>query len=242
MASVMFLAGGWGYLRLLKLQAAPGQAAALPAGGGSLLSDHSMLLALGALVATAVLGGLLVVIRRISPLAAGLPGLLLLAWTALYLVSVKHAVELIPLRSRAFGAGWEELLFSGVLGAVGAVLVMPLLIPSRWRTGRRPAAAAAVTEADQYLTEVWPEGRPQGDEQPRETEPALVGTVMFPPGAGHGPVRPVDTTRVTGASRALRATGSFRTTTGSTPRATGSFRADNDSTLLGRRYHQRPGQ
>jgi hypothetical protein len=239
MAAAMFLAGGWGYLRLLKLPVPQGQAAALPAGGGSLLSDSSMLLALAALAGTAVLGGLLIVNRRISPLAAGLPGLLLLAWTGLYLVSVKHAVTLIPLRSHAFGAGWEALLFNGVLGAAGAVLVMPMLIPSRWHADQRSRAAAAAAEADQYLTEVWPEGSPQRDRQPREAEPALVGTVMSYP-AGAGPVRPVDTTRVTGASRALRATGSFRATTGSTPRATGSFGAAGDSTLLGRPYYQAP--
>jgi hypothetical protein len=35
--------------------------------------------------------------------------------------------------------------------------------------------------------------------------------------------RPVDTTRVTGASRALRSTGSFRIATGTQPRAAGSM-------------------
>jgi len=242
MTAVMFFAGAWGYLRLLKLPVPLSQAAALPAGGGSLLSDRTMLLALAAVMAATVLGGLLVVIRRISPLAAGLPGLLLLGWTALYLTSVRRAVELIPLRGQAFGAGWEALLFNGVLGAAGAVLVMPMFIPSRWRPKRRVAASAAGSEADQYLTEVWPEGRSQwGDEQPGNDEPALVGTVMPYPDS-EGPVRPVDTTRVTGASRALRATGSFRTTTGSTPRASGSFRPASDSTLLGRPYFEGPDE
>jgi hypothetical protein len=48
----------------------------------------------------------------------------------------------------------------------------------------------------------------------------------------------VDTTRVTGASRALRNTGSFRVSTGSQPRATGSFRAAQDTSLLRRPYYQ----
>src|SRR5579871_2159990 len=94
---VMFFAGAWGYLRLLKLPVTPGQVSALPAGGGSLLANSSMLLALAALMATAVLVGLLVLLPSVSPLAPGLPGLLLLGWTALYLVSVRRAVEFIPL-------------------------------------------------------------------------------------------------------------------------------------------------
>jgi hypothetical protein len=249
MGAVMFFAGAWGYLRLLKLPLAAGQAAALPAGGGSLLSDRSMLLALAALTATAVLAGLLVIGRRISPLAAGLPGALLLAWTALYLVSVRRAVEFIPLRSQAFGAGWEALLFNGVLGAAGAVMVFPLFIRSRWRDARGARGAAADSagfEVDDYLSAVRPGTRPhpdagqQPDSRHRLRDDELVGTVL-----GGGSVRPVDTTRVTGASRALRATGSFSAvpgsgprSTGSMPRATGSFRASPDTSLLGRPYYQ----
>jgi hypothetical protein len=235
LTAVMFFAGAWGYLRLLKLPAAPGPAAALPAGGGSLLGDTSLLLALAALVATAVLAGLLATLRRISPLATGLPGLVLLAWTALYLVNVRQAVQLIPLRGQAFGAGWEALLFNGILGAAGAVLVFPLFIPSRWRATARPRVDRVARETDDYLSAVWPETgpRPQDGSQ-REAEPALSGTVMSGPAGGY--VRPVDTTRVTGASRALRATGSFRAATGSVPRATGSFPATADTSLLGRPY------
>jgi hypothetical protein len=236
MGAVMFFAGAWGYLRLLKLPVAAGQAAALPADGGSLLSDRSMLLALAALIVTAVLAGLLVISRRISPLAAGLPGALLLAWTALYLVSVRRAVEFIPLRSQAFGAGWEALLFNGVLGAAGAVMVFPLFIPSRWRGARGARGAAADSagfEVDDYLSAVRPDAGQRPDSRHRLREDELVGTVL-----GGGSVRPVDTTRVTGASRALRATGSFSTVPGSAPRTTGSFRASPDTSLLGRPYYQ----
>ena len=124
----------------------PGQAA-LPAGAGSLLGNGSALLALGALVMTAALAAAVIVDRRLSPLAAGLPGALLLGWTVLYLVSVRQAVALIPLRSHSFGAGWQALLFHGVLGAAGALLVVPAVIPSRWRQPQaawtaRPAAPA----------------------------------------------------------------------------------------------------
>ncbi len=230
MAAVMFFAGSWGYLRLLKLPVPPGQPAALPAGGGSLLSNHSMLLALAAVVGTAVLAGLLVMLPRVSPLAAGLPGLLLLAWTALYLVSVRRAVAFIPLRSHAAGAGWEGLLFNGGLGAAGAVMIFPLFIPSRWRARHFADEAvpdASADERDDQLTAAKADSLPR--RHPGE-ETALVGTVL------PGPVKRVDTTRITGASRALRNTGSFRVGTGAVPRATGSFRGPGDTSLLGRPY------
>ena len=72
MAGVLFFAGAWGYLRLTALTAPLSR---LPAGGGSLLSDHGMLAALVAVAGTGLLAGILVAAPRISPLAAGLPGL-----------------------------------------------------------------------------------------------------------------------------------------------------------------------
>jgi hypothetical protein len=131
MALAMFFAGAWGYLRLLRL---PAPAADLPAQGGSLLAYHCVLAAMAAMAATGLAAGILVAVPRVSPLAAGLPGLLLIAWTVLYLVSVGRAVELIPLRSNAFGAGWESMLTNGVLGGAGLVMIVPLFQPSRWRS------------------------------------------------------------------------------------------------------------
>ena len=133
MAGVLFFPGAWGYLRLLRLPVAADQLSNLPAGGGSLLSDHHVLLALAALAGTALLAGLLVMVPRVSPLAAGLPGLVLLGWTALYLVNVRQGVDLIPLRSDPFGAGFEAMLFSGILGAAGLAMILPMFVPSRWR-------------------------------------------------------------------------------------------------------------
>ncbi len=242
LTAVMFFAGAWGYLQLLKLPVPPGQANALPAGGGSLLSNSTTLLALAALIATAVLVGVLAVVRWFSPLAAGLPGLLLLAWTALYLVSVQRAVSFIPLRSHSFGAGWEGLLFNGILGAVGAVMVFPLFIPSRWREPRRAESDAFTSDVDDYLTAVQGDDRPRRREERRREElreepSPLIGTVVGGRPAA-GDVRPVDTTRVTGASRALRNTGSFRLSTSAQPRATGSFRAAQDTSTLRRPYYQ----
>jgi len=133
MAGALFFPGAWGYLRLLRLPAAADQLSNLPAGGGSLLHYHHVLLALAAVIGTFLLAGILMVVPRISPLAAGLPGLLLLGWTALYLVNVRQAVDLIPLRADPFGAGFEAMLFNGILGAVGLVLILPMFVPSRWR-------------------------------------------------------------------------------------------------------------
>jgi hypothetical protein len=113
-------------------------------------------------------------------------------------------------------------------------MVFPLFIPSRWRAPRLAAVAGPdvpAREVDDYLTAAkmdtttddLPRRHP-GDESP------LVGTVL------PGSVKRVDTTRITGASRALRNTGSFRVGTGAVPRATGSFRGVGDTSLLGRPY------
>ncbi|MGH3169481.1 MAG: hypothetical protein ACRDN0_26830, partial [Trebonia sp.] len=129
-----FFAGAWGYLRLLRLPVAPGTpVSALPAAGGSLLSASGVISAIGAVAATGLLAGILIAWPRISPLAAGLPGLVALAWTGLYLASVKQAVNLIPLRGHAFGAGWEAMLFNGILGLGGLAMIIPVFLPSRWR-------------------------------------------------------------------------------------------------------------
>jgi len=133
MAGALFFPAAWGYLRLLRLPASADQLSNLPAGGGSLLSDHHVLLALAGVAGTALLAGILIIAPRVSPLAAGLPGLLLLGWTALYLVNVRQAVDLIPLRADPFGAGFEAMLFNGILAAVGLALILPMFVPSRWR-------------------------------------------------------------------------------------------------------------
>jgi hypothetical protein len=136
MTAVLFFPGTWGYLRLLRLPAAAGQLSHLPGGGGSLIADKHVLIALVAIAGTGLLAGILIAVPRISPLAAGLPGLLVLGWTGLYLVSVRQAVDLIPLRSDPFGAGFEAMLFNGILGAAGLAMITPMFVPSRWRTRR----------------------------------------------------------------------------------------------------------
>lgn len=160
MTLAMFFLGSWGFVRLLRVPApATAPLSALPAQGGSLLSNTSVLSAMGALAVTALLAGVLIAVRRVSPLAAGLPGLFALAWQGLFLSSVRQAVDVIPLRSHAFGVGWEGLLFTGVLGAAGLAMVVPLFVPSRWRSlaGEEDVtvdADADVTEATGYMADL----------------------------------------------------------------------------------------
>ena len=177
MTAVLFFPGAWGYLRLLRLPALPAPLSGLPAGGGSLLSFHGVLAALAAVAATGVLAGILIAAPRISPLAAGLPGLLLIGWTALYLASVRHAVELIPLKSYPSGAGYEAMLFNGILGASGLAMITPMFVPSRWRARR-----AGQSEAGELVS------------GPGDTTAAPVSATLAdqPANAGLGPVAPAE--------------------------------------------------
>ena len=169
MTGLLFFAGAWGYLRLTALTAPLSR---LPAGGGSLLPDHGMLAALVAIAGTGLLAGILIAAPRISPLAAGLPGLLLLGWTAFYVGGVRHAVHLIPLKSHPYGAGFEAMLVHGILGAAGLAMIIPLFVPSRWRArstagprddrGRgtpRPGPAHRIAVSDAAVQSSWT-GRP----------------------------------------------------------------------------------
>jgi hypothetical protein len=151
----IFFAGAWGYLRLLRLPASTGTLSVLPAGGGSLLSYNDVLTALAAVGASGVLAGVLAIAPRISPLATGLPGVLLTGWTALYLVSVRRAVTLIPLRSHSFGAGLEAMLFNGLLGAAGLAMIIPLFVPSRWRSRATEPDESEVTEARRFVASLY---------------------------------------------------------------------------------------
>jgi hypothetical protein len=81
LAAAVFFAASWGYLRLLRVPVVNGGASALPGGGGSLLHSASVLEAVAAVAGPALAAGIFIAVRRISPLAAGLPGLALLAWT-----------------------------------------------------------------------------------------------------------------------------------------------------------------
>ena len=136
LAAAVFFGGSWGYYRLFLRNF--GAAWSLPAGGGSFLGNSAVTTGLAAVAATALLVGLLIAIRWVSPLATGIPGLALLAWTAAYVLSPGRAVHDIPLKSHSFGLGFAALGTTGILAALGIALVMPLFYPSRWR---RPVTA-----------------------------------------------------------------------------------------------------
>lgn len=137
LAAAVFFAAGWGYQRLLRIPVVNGSASTLPAQGGSLLHDTNVLYPFAALAGTALLAGIFIAVRQVSPLAAGLPGLMLIGWTVAYGFNVSRAVRYIPLRGDTFGAGFEAMLMNGLLAAAGIALVVPLFIPSRWGRQRR---------------------------------------------------------------------------------------------------------
>jgi hypothetical protein len=161
--------GGRGVLRRELGLPAP---AAHPGGqrqGGELLHNTNVLYAFAALAGTGLLAGIFIAVRQISPLAAGLPGLVLIAWTVLYGLSVRRAVHYIPLRGDTFGTGFEAMLMNGVLAAAGLALIVPLFIPSRWRgrpTVMTPEEARDATQVLEPTTvsllgdDEWPQVTP----------------------------------------------------------------------------------
>jgi hypothetical protein len=197
LAAAVFFAGSWGYLKLLSVSAK----GAVPAGDGSLIHNHAVLEGFGVLLALGLLAGVLMVLPMVSPLAAGLPGLALLAWTGLYLFDVRRAVRYIPLKSQTYGTGFEALLFDGLLALAGLALIIPLFVPSRWR--RRPAVAEpAPFEAapgayqDQGATQTitsgglmtdWAETRPQPRVEPGGAQAPWASADPAGPGATGSP-------------------------------------------------------
>jgi hypothetical protein len=158
LAAAVFFGAAWGYQLVFNGVGASGAAnsgrppadgGGLPAGGGSLLLNGHVMLGGGLMLAVGLAIGLLMMVPRVSPLAAGLPGLVLVAWTGLYVSDVREAVKLIPLPSHGFGIGFELLLFDGLLGMFGLAMIVPLFIPSRWR--RAPRAPGYMAPGESML-------------------------------------------------------------------------------------------
>jgi hypothetical protein len=140
LAAAVFFAAAWGYTVIFNgtsasaaANGAPSGDGGLPAGGGSLFLNAHVVGGGGLMLLVGLAAGLLMVLPRVSPLAAGLPGLVLVAWTVLYVSDVREAVRLIPFKSQGFGMGFELLLFDGLLGMAGVAMIVPLFVPSRWR-------------------------------------------------------------------------------------------------------------
>jgi hypothetical protein len=121
-AAAVFFGAGWAVERLTGLST-----------HGSNLTSSTGLTALAAVLATGLLVGLLTAVPWVSPLAPGLPGLILLGWSAYYMVNPHRAVSYIPLKSFGFAPGFADMLISGVLALAGMAMVVPLFVPSRWR-------------------------------------------------------------------------------------------------------------
>jgi hypothetical protein len=149
LAGAVFFAAGWGYVRLLRIALSSAGRPALPAPGANLLHDTTTLYAVAALAGTALLAGLFAAAPRISPLAAGLPGLALVGWSVWYGLSMRRALQYIPLRADSYGAGFVAMLENGLLAAAGLALVVPLFIPSRWRARRKSRYWAGYAAPDQ---------------------------------------------------------------------------------------------
>jgi hypothetical protein len=124
LSAAIFLGGGWSVERLVRAN-------------GHGLVGISGALTLAALAGTGLLLGILVAAPLVSPLAAGLPGLLLIAWSGLMVVRTSVALRLIPMQHLAAAAGFKAMLLSGVLGLLGVVMIVPLLVPSRWHRRER---------------------------------------------------------------------------------------------------------
>jgi hypothetical protein len=146
LGAALFFAAGWGFIHMTSLTA-----------HGINLTGRTGLMALAALAGTGLILGILLAVRAISPLATGLPGLVLLAWSALLAVSAHRALGWVPLQGHSFGAGFRALLAGGTLTLLGAAMIVPLFLPSRWRGSGgedvgEEEAEAPVTEASGLLS------------------------------------------------------------------------------------------
>jgi hypothetical protein len=146
LGAALFFAAGWGFTHMTSLTA-----------HGINLTGRTGLMALAALAGTGLFLGILLAVRAISPLATGLPGLVLLAWSALLAASAHRALGWVPLQGHSFGAGFRALLAGGTLTLLGAAMIVPLFLPSRWRGSGgedvgEEEAEAPVTEASGLLS------------------------------------------------------------------------------------------
>lgn len=118
-AAALFF-GSWGVARLMGASR-----------HGESFTTLSGLVALAAVLSVGLLLGVLLAAPAISPLASGLPGIALLAATALYALSPHRVLAAIPLRA-GLASGFVDLLSSGALALLGIAMICPLFVFSRW--------------------------------------------------------------------------------------------------------------
>lgn len=128
--------------------------------GIHVLASTTGLMTVGVLAACALLVGVCLVAPRLSPLAPGLAGLALAAWSGLYVLAPQLATGALPNHPVLQGA--TELLALGLYLPLALVLCLPLLLPSRWRRADRRR------EEEDYLNDYYDEE----DEGPHAAEAA----------------------------------------------------------------------
>jgi hypothetical protein len=137
MSAAIFLGAGWSSARILAAHAA-----------GTSLTSTSGALVLAALLGTGLFLGLLVAAPISSPLGAGLPGLILLAWSAVHVMNAHLALRLIPLSGTTAASGFQTMLTGGILALLGAIMIVPMFVPSRWRSREQVDEFAATPVAE----------------------------------------------------------------------------------------------
>ncbi|RJL31605.1 hypothetical protein [Bailinhaonella thermotolerans] len=120
-AAVLLFGAGWGQQRV-----APGPQPPV----NNALGDTRLLLAFAALAGAGLVLGL-VVAGRVSPLATLVPALALLGWTGYFLLDRAGAIRLVPVSEAT--PGMLALLGGGIYTLLGAALLIPVFMPSRWR-------------------------------------------------------------------------------------------------------------
>src|SRR6516225_8371014 len=125
LTAAMYFGAGWGAEHVPALV---GHSVGLPSRTG--------LIGLAVMLGAGLIVGILLAVPAVSPLATGLPGLVLLAWTALLALSAHRALAWIPLQSHTFGLGFRALLLSGMLALIGIAMIIPLFLPGRWHGTR----------------------------------------------------------------------------------------------------------
>lgn len=89
---------------------------------------------LGVIVACGLYAGVLLTVRGISPLATGLPGIALLLMSLFVVINPRYGYDLVPFSlNSVIGNGFSTLLGIGAAALAGAIFVIPMFIPSRWR-------------------------------------------------------------------------------------------------------------
>jgi hypothetical protein len=127
LSAALFFGAGWGIAGITSMRSGQGLRTM-----SALASPHHVL-PIAAVLGSGLLLGILLAVRRVSPLATGLPGLVLLAWSGLLLMRGSYALSFIPLSGTRFAAGFATLLNSGALTLLGVIMILPLFLLPRWR-------------------------------------------------------------------------------------------------------------